>query len=108
MTRQDVIPKLSAACPLPYCHCCFCPCAHCLSCKERPIKSLQNVDGDRKQQQRAGQSYVFSSVGFHSNNASSVLVSLSCWVAELHLLSCYIAYSTGKRADVNDNRTIAV
>lgn len=51
MTPQDVIPKLSAVCPLPStvtaafvlvptgCH-----------CEERPMKSLQNGDCDRKQQ----------------------------------------------------------
>lgn len=55
MTRQDVIPKLSAVCPLPLtvtaafvlvptvCH-----------CVERPMKSLQNDDSDRKQQWHAG------------------------------------------------------
>lgn len=60
MTRQNVIPKLTAVCPLPFtvtaafvlmptdCHCVERP----------PMKSLQNDDCDRKQQWHAEWSYV--------------------------------------------------
>lgn len=51
MTRQDVIPKLSAVCLLPLTvTAVFVLGPTVCLCVRRPMKSLQNDDCDRKQQ----------------------------------------------------------
>lgn len=55
VTHQDVIPKLSAVCPLPLtATAAFVLVPTVCHCVERPMKSLQNDDCDRKQQEHAG------------------------------------------------------
>lgn len=58
-------------------------------CEEKPMKSLQKCDSDRKQQWHAGQSYVACSAGFnHDDSNFFILLAFGYGLGIVGWLSC--------------------